>query len=153
MATVIVGAGIIGSATAFYLTEEPSQTSPSSIHLIESSPELFASASGYAAGFLAKDWFSPASSSLGELSFKLHKDLAEKYGGADKWGYCRSTSTSFSSNPRKGARGKDWLMQGSRAEVAGEVREAKGPNYPSWLKHLEGDEIEIIGGDDTTAQV
>src|SRR4051794_19166928 len=51
MAIVIVGGGIIGTATAYYLSE--SHSNPSSIHIIESAPRLFASASGYAGGFLA----------------------------------------------------------------------------------------------------
>lgn len=153
MTIVIVGAGIIGSATAFYLTEEPSQISPSSIHVIESSPELFASASGYAAGFLAKDWFSPASSSLGELSFDLHRDLAKKYGGPKEWGYSRSISTSLSRDLKSGARDEDWLLEGSRADAAGEIHQLNATNYPSWLKRFNGDEIDIIGEDDTAAQV
>jgi glycine/D-amino acid oxidase-like deaminating enzyme len=53
MATVITGGGIIGTAAAYYLSE--SSDNPSSIHVIESAPRLFASASGYAGGFLAKD--------------------------------------------------------------------------------------------------
>jgi len=52
--TVIIGAGIIGCATAYYLSELEG-VDPSSIHLIESSPELFASASGKSGGFLAED--------------------------------------------------------------------------------------------------
>lgn len=52
--TVIVGAGIIGCATAYYLANS-GNTRPDTIHLIEASPELFASASGRAAGFVAPD--------------------------------------------------------------------------------------------------
>jgi glycine/D-amino acid oxidase-like deaminating enzyme len=52
--TVIVGAGIIGCATAYYLSRT-GNTKPDTIHLVEASPELFASASGRAAGFLASD--------------------------------------------------------------------------------------------------
>ena len=55
MSTVIIGSGIIGASIAYYLSEESSDTQPSEIHLVESSPELFASASGYAGGFLARD--------------------------------------------------------------------------------------------------
>lgn len=51
---VIIGAGIMGCATAYYLTEI-AKTEASKIHLVEVSPELFASASGKAAGFLASD--------------------------------------------------------------------------------------------------
>lgn len=52
--TVILGAGIIGCATAYYLVNSE-HTKPDTIHLVESSPELFASASGKAAGFCAPD--------------------------------------------------------------------------------------------------
>jgi len=52
--TVIIGAGIIGCATAYYLSRS-GNTKPDTIHLIEASPELFASASGKGAGFLASD--------------------------------------------------------------------------------------------------
>lgn len=51
MPTTVIGAGIIGVATAYYL----SQSSKDEIHLVEASPQLFASASGNAAGFLARD--------------------------------------------------------------------------------------------------
>ena len=52
--TVIIGAGIIGCSTAYYLSHS-GHTKPDNIHLVEASPELFASASGKAAGFLASD--------------------------------------------------------------------------------------------------
>jgi len=52
--TIIIGSGIIGCSTAYYLSEAKLQDAHS-IHLIEASPELFASASGKAGGFLAAD--------------------------------------------------------------------------------------------------
>lgn len=52
--TVIIGAGIVGCTTAYYLANL-GHTKPDSIHIVESSPELFASASGKAAGFCAPD--------------------------------------------------------------------------------------------------
>lgn len=153
MATVIIGAGIIGSATAFYLSQEPSQTPASDIHIVESCPELFASASGYAAGFLARDWFSPASASLGALSFDLHKQLATEHDGAQKWGYCRSTSTSLVDTA--GKRGDEWLREGtSRAEAASlAANELVYSNGPAWLKRAKGGQVEVIGDGDSTAQV
>lgn len=90
--TVIIGAGIIGCATAYYLSRNQTLNSPKTIHLVESSPELFASASGKSGGFLAGDWFESASSSLGKLSFRLHKELADEYDGFGNWGYNRSTA-------------------------------------------------------------
>ena len=100
--TVIIGAGIMGLSTAYYLSES-GNTKPDTIHLIEASPELFASASGKAAGFVAGDWFGPATASLGALSFRLHQELAEKHNGHANWGYSPSTGTSFvPSSPIRG---------------------------------------------------
>lgn len=151
---VIIGAGIIGVSTAYYLSEhQPGST----IHLVEASPELFSSASGYAGGFLAKDWFSPAIASLGALSFEQHRLLAEKYGGRKKWGYSPTTSISYTSKPSTGPRerGDDWLREGtSRADVATTaVVDDLGGRAPQWLRRVAGDEIELIGDHDSTAQV
>ena len=52
MGTVIIGSGIIGASIAYYLLDLAKDSHP--IHLVESSPEVFESASGYAGGFLAK---------------------------------------------------------------------------------------------------
>jgi len=153
--TVILGAGIIGVSTAYYLSQS---TPGSSIHLIDPSLELFASASGKAGGFLAADWFGPASAPLGLLSFKLHKQLADEYHGAEKWGYARSTGASFTEGEDMidgdddHAEG-EWLEGGrSRAEVAGthEFYEGEGP---AWLMRREGDGYDVISADETVAQV
>ncbi|KAL8729576.1 MAG: hypothetical protein Q9166_004656 [cf. Caloplaca sp. 2 TL-2023] len=149
MATVIIGAGIIGSSTAYYLSQ--SDTSPSSIHLIESSPQWFASASGYAAGFLARDWFSPASASLGRLSFDLHKKLAKEHNGYEKWGYSRSTATSLAETIG-GAEEVDWLGEGtSRVKAAKRIAE-NDDTRPVWLNPRHG-RPDIIDKGDGTAQV
>ena len=151
MATVIVGTGIIGCATAYYLSQEPSSTAPSDIHLVESSPELFASASGFAAGFLAKDWFSPAAAPLGSLSFELHRQLAEENDGAENWGYSKSRSSSLSTTT--GKRGYEWLREdASRAEAAA-AHESLASVGPSWLSRVHHSNLEMIGDSDTTAQV
>ncbi|KAL2355325.1 FAD dependent oxidoreductase [Cryomyces antarcticus] len=154
--TVIIGAGIIGCSTAYYLSESP-RTQAQSIHLVEASPKLFASASGYAGGFLASDWFSPSVAPLGALSFKLHKELADKHDGRMKWGYSRSTGTSLNheSNVVGGnkERAEDWLRHGSsRAEAAGEHEFSEGEG-PAWLTKRRGASIEVISEDETVAQV
>ena len=147
MATVVIGAGIIGCSTAFFLTQPPFTTDPSTIHLVESSPELFASASGYGAGFLARDWFSDSVAPLGALSFDLHKELAAEHNGAEKWGYSRSTGTSLTQV--KGQRGDEWLREGtSRAETAGTHKFHKGYG-PAWLMWSKHGKVEIISQDDT----
>ncbi|KAL8948767.1 MAG: hypothetical protein Q9222_005078, partial [Ikaeria aurantiellina] len=149
MATVIIGAGIIGTSTAYYLSQ--SKTQPSDIHLIESSPELFASASGYAAGFLARDWFSHASASLGRLSFDLHCELAQEHNGFEKWGYSRSTATSLAETVGQDGAEEDWLGEGtSRAKAAKRIAE-NDDTRPIWLDPRHG-RPDIIDKGDGTAQ-
>lgn len=151
-ATVILGAGIIGVSTAYYLSFS---LTPSSIHLIEPSPELFSSASGFAGGFLAADWFSASVSELGRLSFEEHARIAREFGGAERWGYRRSTGLSYSVG-RKGREksGEDWLREGtSRADVAGDGASSKADRAPGWLARKEGDVVEVISEKGSTAQV
>jgi len=158
MTIIILGTGIIGISTAYYLSQ--SQT-PSSIHLVEPSPTLFASASGYAGGFIAKDWFSPEVAALGVLSFEEHQRLAEEHNGREKWGYSRSIGTSYTPGKVKKTdhkNGTDWLRHGaSRVEAAtvsvGEFVDKSEEGDPTWLRRSNGDKIEIISEEGTTAQV
>lgn len=149
--TVIIGAGIIGVSTAYYLSlENPS--SASRIHLIDNSPRLFASASGYAAGFLASDWFSPPTASLGALSFRLHKELADEHDGRIRWGYSKSTGTSHIPS-KKGQPHKGRLRQDESREHAAGDHDFVAGSGPAWLTMREGDKVEVISEDETTAQV
>ncbi|KAI2472302.1 nucleotide-binding domain-containing protein [Annulohypoxylon bovei var. microspora] len=148
--TVILGAGIIGTSTAYYLSKHQPA---SSIHLVEPSPELFASASGFAGGFLAKDWFSPASAELGALSFEEHRRLAEKEDGRRKWGYATSTSVSLSP-PTDKKRVDVWCRVGaSRAEAASGAAAAPAGVAPAWLRREGGEVVEVISDEGTAAQV
>ena len=150
--SVVIGAGVIGTSTAYYLSHKSSNP----VHLVESSPELFASASGYAAGFLARDWFSKPLSKLGALSFDLHKQLADEHNGFEKWGYCPSTATSLEETIGEGD--DDWLGEGlSRVRAAAKKqknqdREVNG-DAPPWLKLSDPSKLDIISRGDTTAQV
>ncbi|KAF2724902.1 FAD dependent oxidoreductase [Polychaeton citri CBS 116435] len=152
--TVIIGAGIIGCATAYYLATS-GNTKTDTIHLVEMSPELFQSASGKSAGFLAPDWFGPATAELGALSYELHRKLAERYDGQKEWGYSKSTGTSLSEDGRlDGPRGDDWLRTGgSRAEVAGVHKFAGEDDGPAWLARRKGDVLEAISEDGGVAQI
>ncbi|KXS96261.1 hypothetical protein AC578_5490 [Pseudocercospora eumusae] len=156
--TVIVGAGIIGCATAYYLSRSPTNVHPDGrrqqIHLIEASPELFASASGKSGGFVAEDWFGPATASLGELSFRLHQELAHEHDGYKNWGYSRSTATSLAV---KGIGGKseDWVQQGrSRAQVApSRVEHYTDGVNPAWLRKHKDVKMDTISDKGGVAQV
>ncbi|KAJ6438325.1 oxidoreductase [Purpureocillium lavendulum] len=90
---VIVGGGIIGCTTAYYLTRHP-KFNPAlhTITLLEAAPTVAAGASGKAGGLLAL-WAYP--SCLVPLSYKLHSELAAEHDGAQKWGYRQLTCGSF----------------------------------------------------------
>lgn len=162
--TTILGAGIIGLSTAYYLAKHQP---PGTIHLVEPSPELFASASGNAAGFLARDWYGPGSAALGALSFDEHRRLAGRHDGAARWGYQPSTAVSYTAGSGsvsgggaggEGARGEDWLLAGtSRANAAAAAGaggiEDGGGMAPPWLRRGKGDSVSIIGDSSSTAQV
>ena len=152
MSTVILGGGIIGSSIAYYLSESQQA---GDVHIIEPSSRLFSGASGYAAGFLAKDWFAPSLAPLGELSFNLHESLAAENGGAENWGYMKGTALSLAPGVESemGLHGDDWLSAGaSRAETAVGSRESATVDLPEWLTRQKGMALERISDDDT-AQV
>ncbi|KAI1796163.1 nucleotide-binding domain-containing protein [Ganoderma leucocontextum] len=172
-ATVILGAGIIGLSSAHALARIAPPDHK--IHLVEPAPELFSSASGKAAGFLAKDWFVPAIAPLAALSFELHRALAETYGGRARWGYSESLSYSLdhayqsddsspassdASEPsgRNGSQGQgglDWLLSNtSRAAVAGTAdrSEKSADDLPPWLLAKPA-ALEAISDRKSTAQV
>ncbi|KAI9000795.1 nucleotide-binding domain-containing protein [Trametes punicea] len=152
--TVILGAGIIGLSTAHSLT----QLAPPNhrIHLVDPAPQLFSSASGKAAGFVAKDWFSPAVAPLGNLSFALHRALADKHHGRARWGYSESISYSLdhthydeianaSTRPSPGS-----SVDGHKDEIAASgTNSSDGPGGLDWLLNnasratvVEGDAVE-----------
>ncbi|KAI9374182.1 FAD dependent oxidoreductase [Aspergillus egyptiacus] len=158
MPTVILGGGIIGAAIAYYLSEAQHQPASSTtreeIHILESSNSLFSSASGYAAGFLAKDWFEPSLLPLGKLSFEMHEALAAQHDGASKWGFMHGTALSLGSTDAGagGARGDDWLRSGtSRAETA--TSKPVVTEGPEWLTVQRETEVQRISEMGTVAQV
>lgn len=120
---VILGGGIIGLSIAYYLSQSEKAQQ---IYIVDSAPRLLESASGYAGGFLARDWFDQRIAPLGELSFHLHRQLAESFDGQKRWGYAGSHVYSLSlDDAPAGVRGEDWLLAGtSRAQAAG--RNAQG---------------------------
>lgn len=165
MATIILGGGIIGLSTAYYLSLlEPELVANHQIHIIDSASELLLSASGYAGGFLAKDWFNPSVSSLGEASFRLHKELAEANNGSKNWSYMPSIAYSLAIEARgvssSQGGGDDWLVQGTtRAGAAptgdGAEREEmlNADGTPAWFTKQKGGTLELIDGEGGCAQL
>ena len=99
--------------------------------------------------------FAPSVAPLGALSFRLHKELADRFNGKKLWGYSQSTGTSLSqeSESAVAGSGEDFLRDGtSRAQAAGAVPplDADGP---VWLKKVEGGSMEVISKENSTAQM
>ncbi|KAI0942840.1 hypothetical protein AcV7_010362 [Taiwanofungus camphoratus] len=83
---VIIGGGIIGCTTAFYLCSHPAfVASATKVTLIEASVEGVAQgASGKSGGLVAK-WAYPKE--LVDVSFSEHVRLAREHNGAQRWGW------------------------------------------------------------------
>lgn len=91
--TVILGAGVIGLSTAYYLALALKENTTASfprrpkIVVVEPSHDICPGASGGATGGIGDFGFSDLVSPLGELSYSLHKDLALAYQGRKNWGF------------------------------------------------------------------
>jgi glycine/D-amino acid oxidase-like deaminating enzyme len=81
---VVIGGGIIGSTSAYFLSRHPNfHAANHTITLLEAT-KIAGGASGKAGGLLAL-WAYP--SSIVPLSYKLHKELADEHQGPSQWGY------------------------------------------------------------------
>ncbi|KAJ5944994.1 hypothetical protein N7516_005162 [Penicillium verrucosum] len=153
MSTVILGGGIIGASIGYYLSANQPE---GEIHIVEQSPELFTAASGYAAGFLARDWFESSLAPLGAMSFDLHHELAAAQGGDKKWGFMKGTAFNLDTvaqRKRGGPRGDDWLRTGtSRAETAAGSGDITPIEFPEWLTMQKEGILEKISEGETVAQ-
>jgi len=146
---VILGAGIVGAATAFYLAcAHDGGSSKRRVHLVDAG-KVAGGASGKAGGFLARDWHGARSASLAALSFDLHAQLAAEYDGEQRWGYARTRA--FSIAPRPG-QAKNWITTGaSRSSAAARAR--KTDALPPWLRVDGVADAQLVGDGATTAQV
>ncbi|KAG5993030.1 hypothetical protein E4U52_002332 [Claviceps spartinae] len=114
---VIVGGGVIGCTTAYYLTRHPKfNPARHTITLLEAGASLASGASGKAGGLLAL-WAYP--DCIVPLSYELHAALAAEHDGPQKWGYrelkCGSIEAVVSNQrlskmrqPKQHDQGKEW---------------------------------------------
>lgn len=130
---------------------------------MEVCPEPFSGASGLAAGFLISNWYASAMLPLATLSFSLHKSMADNNNGSEVWGYSSSTAISLGPHLIEGrdfaesSKGREnWLFQGaSRAQVErrNEHLDKGKVETPSWLRVEDGQNSEVMGGAESTAQM
>ncbi|WRT67230.1 uncharacterized protein IL334_004196 [Kwoniella shivajii] len=110
---LIIGGGICGVSTAYFLSTHAARSSSTKITLLEGT-KIAAAASGYSGGFLAKDWHGSATASLSAMSYDLHAQLAKEFGG-EKWGYRTVDTLSIETDAtRKSKRSSPlpWLADG-----------------------------------------
>ncbi|KAG1329969.1 hypothetical protein G6F62_007440 [Rhizopus arrhizus] len=102
---VIIGAGVMGACTAYYLSKSPSCT----VTLVEKT-DIACGASGKSGGFLALDWNDHPGylGSFSRTSFKLHQELAKELDGESQYGYRPLDTYSVVFDP-KGKASKDSL--------------------------------------------
>lgn len=126
----VVGGGIIGSSTLYYLARNlPAHVR---VTLIEEGKAVAPAASGKSGGFLAEDWHGADTADLASLSFRLHRELAEKDGGRDKWGYRNVETLSITFDDGK--------------------TRSKAPRDLDWVAGQHVTSCSNMGGGGTTAQ-
>ncbi|KAH7411598.1 FAD dependent oxidoreductase [Phaeosphaeria sp. MPI-PUGE-AT-0046c] len=154
---VIIGGGIIGSTTAYFLSHhEDFNKETDSITLLEAT-KIAGGASGKAGGLLAL-WAYPAC--IVPLSYKLHQELAEKHGGAGRWGYravhCGQIDmygVLAKKNGASKAEGDGVSLQKRTQKAIGLLRAAGVPKELDWVAAEGIQSYEEMGTPLTTAQV
>jgi len=153
---VIVGGGIIGCTTAYYLSHHPSfRGGVDKITILEASTTGVAQgASGKAGGLIAK-WAYPTE--LVEISFPEHIRLAELHNGAERWGWryvdCAMWEGRGEDNPPPaGASPK--VGGGGDGDSDTEQRgERELPDDLRWVKESLTDSYSTISANGDSAQV
>ncbi|MCJ1416254.1 hypothetical protein MMC32_002589 [Xylographa parallela] len=158
---VVIGGGIIGCTTAYFLTRHPSyDPSKHKITLLEAS-KIAGGASGKAGGLLAL-WAYP--SNIVPLSYRLHAELAKEHGGAEMWGYrriyCgqltakgRPLAATSGNQVKKEENGESPSLKKRTKEVIGTLRAAGIPRDLDWFSADSVNDYSEMGDPDTTAQV
>ncbi|KAH0831264.1 FAD dependent oxidoreductase [Lanmaoa asiatica] len=159
---VIIGGGIIGCTTAYYLSRHPSYSpSTTSITVLEASTHGVAQgASGKAGGLVAK-WAYPRE--LVNISFPEHVKLANEHNGKDRWGWrfvgCGSwegRGEDLTHHVGTGARRKS-LEKKTELDTSSEIASLRArsghPDDLNWVKEHLTKTYSPMSAPDGTAQV
>ncbi|KAI9281034.1 FAD dependent oxidoreductase [Sporodiniella umbellata] len=139
---VIIGAGVMGASTAFFLSKSLS----CSVTVIEKT-SIACAASGKSGGFLALDWNDHSNylSKFSRASFRLHQELAQTLEGAKNYGY-RALET-YSITFGKGGKSNrlvEWVNPHISAEKIG-TKETTAQLTPELFTHTLLKEAEKTG--------
>ncbi|OQD75592.1 hypothetical protein PENDEC_c006G05585 [Penicillium decumbens] len=152
---VIIGGGIIGCCSAYYLTRHPYfDPSRYKVTLLEAS-DIAGGASGKAGGLLAQ-WAYP--SNIVGLSFALHAELAKEHDGKNRWGYretnCGQVVIKGRAMTEKTEKkeGGESLQKRSAAAIS-KLKSARIPQDLDWIEPDLMRAYESMSGPGETAQV
>ncbi|KAI2623207.1 FAD dependent oxidoreductase [Hypoxylon sp. NC1633] len=140
---VIIGGGVIGTTTAYYLTRHPSyQTALHHVTLLEATSTIAAAASGKAGGLLGL-WAYP--SCLVPLSYRLHAELALEHGGAERWGYRRLGCGQLTASLKKPKTASENAKTRKRSSIGLAKQESspRAKDQAEWKKLPKQDEKAI----------
>ncbi|GAA5978648.1 hypothetical protein JCM5350_002466 [Sporobolomyces pararoseus] len=140
---VVIGGGIIGTCSAYFTALLAKERGLDvAVKLVEGS-SIAAGASGKAGGLLAVDWHGPATSSLAELSYSLHAQLAKQYSGESKWGYRKLDTISVSAD----------LSHPSHSSKLSNTKKLRNGDLFPWLNQDVLTHSSVLGSQETTSQV
>lgn len=136
---VIIGGGIIGVCTAYYLITDPCLPEETTVTLVEGT-EIAAGASGHAGGFLAREekWFTEKTLGISQLGYDLHKALAEEHDGANRWGYRALDTYNVTIDESATAQPSPvpWLPHSTSHELRGTTASTAQAMPNPFVKHL-----------------
>ncbi|KAI0067102.1 FAD dependent oxidoreductase, partial [Artomyces pyxidatus] len=141
---VIIGAGVIGSTAAFYLSNHPNVSSTSITFIKASTSGAAQGASGKAGGLVAK-WAYPKA--LAEVSFKEHMRLAERFDGERKWGWRYVSAGEWV------GRGRDPALPSPSHNDLKDMKKTGLPEDLRWISETMTDKYVPIASPGDTAQV
>ena len=159
---VIIGGGIIGCTSAYFLTRHNLYNPTKHRIIVLEASKIAGGASGKAGGLLGL-WAYP--STIVPLSYKLHAQLAARHGGAERWGYRQihcgqlaATGRSPLSVDSKKSAAKDdeeesVSLQKRDATALGKLTAAGIPKDLSWVSPESAQYYYEMGDPKTTAQV
>ena len=142
---LIAGGGIIGCSIAYYLTQHPKYSLQSYRIVLLEACDIASAASGKSGGFVGA-WATP--SCLAQLSYDLHKKLADKYDGRSKWGYraCSGWNTTWSASTTG-------RLQESDADERSNSEHSQSPPGVDWLRPSVVEKFELLGKPSESAQI
>ncbi|KAJ5092396.1 hypothetical protein NUU61_007266 [Penicillium alfredii] len=152
---VVIGGGIIGCCSAYYLTRHPSyDPACHKITLLEAS-QIAGGASGKAGGLLAQ-WAYP--SNIVDLSYDLHTKLAKEHDGKNRWGYREVNCGQLvvrgrALTEKKTESGSSESLQKRSTAAMSKLKSARIPQDLDWIEPELLRAYESMSGPGETAQV